>query len=52
VGLCELGVNPEALAEAVKDLRKEAARLRAEDGQEEEVTMAASSKRAPRMSSS
>mmetsp|Transcript_109032 Transcript_109032/g.170467 ORF Transcript_109032/g.170467 Transcript_109032/m.170467 type:complete len:97 (-) Transcript_109032:5-295(-) len=28
VGLCELGVNPEALAEAVKDLQKEARRLR------------------------
>eukprot|EP00927_Polykrikos_kofoidii_P035932 TRINITY_DN30414_c0_g1_i1.p2 TRINITY_DN30414_c0_g1~~TRINITY_DN30414_c0_g1_i1.p2 ORF type:complete len:152 (+),score=26.58 TRINITY_DN30414_c0_g1_i1:227-682(+) len=30
VGLCELGVNPEALAEAVKDLRAEASRLRGE----------------------
>ncbi|CAE7528437.1 unnamed protein product [Symbiodinium natans] len=30
VGLCELGVNPEALAAAVKDLRAEAARLRGE----------------------
>mmetsp|Transcript_71592 Transcript_71592/g.142054 ORF Transcript_71592/g.142054 Transcript_71592/m.142054 type:complete len:86 (-) Transcript_71592:100-357(-) len=28
VGLCELGVNPEALAEAVQDLRQEANRLR------------------------
>mmetsp|Transcript_48099 Transcript_48099/g.86538 ORF Transcript_48099/g.86538 Transcript_48099/m.86538 type:complete len:89 (-) Transcript_48099:132-398(-) len=31
VGLCELGVNPEALADAVRDLRKEAARLRGEE---------------------
>mmetsp|Transcript_961 Transcript_961/g.1549 ORF Transcript_961/g.1549 Transcript_961/m.1549 type:complete len:104 (+) Transcript_961:2-313(+) len=31
VGLCELGANPEALAEAVKELRREAGRLQEEE---------------------
>lgn len=31
VGLCEAGVNPEALAHVVKELRREAALLRASD---------------------
>ncbi|CAE7683366.1 unnamed protein product [Symbiodinium sp. CCMP2456] len=35
VGLCELGVNPEALAAAVKDLRTEAARLRSDASEAE-----------------
>merc|ERR1719382_2033219 len=41
VGLCELGVNPEALADAVRDLRREAARL-----QEHEAEVGGSPSRA------